>query len=186
MYCTSMTKNETTTALKKAVKKYNTFSIHTERIGKNSWDRDLHSFRITCYRSGGKEGDQVIVTVSGRVRNGHDGDGAAVKTETGWAYHSVSGSCYEPTRGHWWLYGAAEAFQSAVAAVPAHAVITLEVGLDGLSNGYCAEARLHADTLSLVATWTDGRGYEKKMTFLLDVSISAHNSARFGAPTING
>lgn len=84
---------------------------------------------------------------------------------------------YEPKSGCWVITSCqyhAE-LMTAFASIPTGAELSFTAALDALSNGYCARARLHGDVLRLTA-----RKGKTLRTFILDASVCAHNSARFG------
>lgn len=92
-------------------------------------------------------------------------------------YSDGDGNDYEPASGCWVITSCqfhAE-LMTAFASIPTGAELSFTVALDALSNGYCARARLHGDVLRM----TERKGKILR-TFILDASVCAHNSARFG------
>lgn len=92
-------------------------------------------------------------------------------------YSSDSFNTFTPDRGCWSITSLqyCPLVTTAFACVPIGAELEFRVLLDSMSNGYCARAGLHGDVLVMHA-----RKGKIDRSFILDTSIGAHNSARFG------
>lgn len=110
-----------------------------------------------------------------RVGRGHRDD-TCTKDGDVW-YSDRHENDYWPTSGCWVISYAQyhHELMSAFASVPIGSELSFTVALDAHSNGYCARARLHADVLRMTA-----KKGKTLRTFMLDATVCAHNTARFG------
>jgi hypothetical protein len=151
---------------------------------------DAFIFRFTA-----KKDDSVahVIEIPGWVSNGHTSERRThVSKDDG---HRWTTYCetYRPLCGFWSL-SYCDTLINTLELLPRDAEIGLLVYLDAGTNGYLINAKvegdglredgLHCDKLYLVATWTQ-RGKRVRKDFLIDETIGAHNSARFGRPRNN-
>jgi hypothetical protein len=92
-------------------------------------------------------------------------------------YSWEDSNAYEPKRGCWVITSCQfhRELRAAFDSIRTGAELSFNVDLDAFSNGYCARARLHGDVLRMTAK----KGNSSRV-FILDATICAHNTARFG------
>jgi len=162
--------------------------------GRIPYDRPSYSsafiFTVRCVnREREKRTEtEAKIDVPGYVSNGHTSQRETRTHENStWQVYSEP---YRPRHGFWSL-DHLDTLETALELLPADASVAFHVYLDAGTHEYLIRADasmqfgtehgLHADQLYLVASFMK-RGKPVELRFLLDTSIGAHNSARFGAP----
>lgn len=130
------------------------------------------------------------IAVPGRVGNGHTSERTTTEYK-GSRYPKYTGT-YSPRAGFWYLTTCASALIDVLELLPSAAEVSFFVHLDAGTTDYLIAADstlsmethkgLHADHLYLDASYMV-RGKRVSRRFLIDTSVGAHNSARFGCPS---
>lgn len=121
--------------------------------------------------------ERVEFEFEGFIRAGYNDE--VRESEDEYRITSYESRAYKPAAGTWSFslhHRDPGVSETALKLVPIGAKVRFEVGLDYLSNGYMAKARLHGD--ALLAVYTKGK---VKGTLLVDTSVGPLNSVRFGA-----
>lgn len=174
-----MDKNPVTVAIKNSLKKYDHFYLHVERNPNAPSYSDECDFHLTAKHFSVSHPDtsKLNVTAKGSVSNGSTDE---IETyEYNGATHEKYSGVFRPSRGYWSLLGGEDYFRAALKSVPDDAELHFRVCLDAATSEVLTKARLHGDTLKLIAIWKRGTK-EYRREFLLDVWVGHHNSARFG------
>ena len=174
-----MQKNDLTIAFKKIVSTNCRFYVHSRRVGAETWDRDVHEFKVIAHSHYFKKNSvDTTIMLTGRVRNGYNDQAQVGKY--GYESSNMHG-VFEPTSGFTDLD--TDLLQSACAGIPDDAKIALEVQLDNDTTPSMAKASLHGDRVLLIATFErNKRTITRK--FLVQTMVRLHNSARFGGPSL--
>lgn len=179
---TERSDNPTVKAMRDALRTGGTAHIHVDTDPTAAeWARDTMLVRLTvkCEARVGVKRAESKVTVEGipgLLRAGHtDAVTRCTSADRAWNAYSET---YQPKKGFWYLACCYE-LNTALESIPSHASVRFEIYLDSHSNETLVNARLHGDSLRLVATWNQGKR-EVRRVFLLDVSVGPHNSARYG------
>jgi hypothetical protein len=160
--------------------------MHGEAVlDRPSWS-DAFIFRLTIENNSNNTVESRL-RVPGYVSNGN----TSAKEETGEFGNKYMRytETYRPMKGFWSL--SYSRLSDILEVLPREARVSFYVYLDAGTNEYLIRATgcmnydnysgLHGDTLYLLATY---KKYNKTKTleFIVDKSVCAHNSARFGAP----
>lgn len=125
----------------------------------------------------GRERTVLFPGFAARIARGHLDETITSETSRDVWYSDRHSNDYWPASGCWVVPYPQHhpELMSAFASAPIGAELSFTIGLDALSNGYCARARLHGDVLRMSV-----KKGKTLRTFTLDASVCAHNSARFG------
>ncbi len=156
---------------------------------------DSYLWTITAVRESNegdaKKKETCTHVFPGWVSNGHTSTREVIVPKDPesppWMRYTES---YRPLRGYWDLgIVCRERLLDILEELPANARVAFHLYLDAGTNELCVrsdckmhyyqEQGLHVDHLYLCASYLS-RGKERKPRFLIDVSVCAHNSARFG------
>lgn len=178
-----ITKRVTAGDLLRVLKQGSKHFMHGDTVsGRPSYsDAFVFTFYSEKEMKGGGE-SRTTINVPGFVSNGHTSRLKECQSDghTWQTYDEV----YRPSSGHWSMW-AEERLRDILELLPKDTAVAFHVCLDAGTNQLCqmasakmqytTEQGLHADHLYLIAETKRG---ERK--FLLDATVSAHNSARFG------
>jgi hypothetical protein len=150
---------------------------------------DAFIFTMRGRRTVGKSKTETVMEaeVPGYVSNGHTSE----RGEHQYEGRKIVNYCgvYRPQSGYWFLSYSQAALLDVLELLPREAELSFHVYLDAGTNELlvradCAMnheqfAGLHCDHLYLEAT-NKVRGREKTRRYLMDTTVGAHNTARFG------
>lgn len=166
----------------KAMKYDTRLFLHGDaKFDRPSWS-DEYVFTLT--RVDKKPGDIEIkstIEIPGIVRNGTTSHLTTHQSMSGKPFEEYT-EPYRPLRGYWSLY-ACDTFVNLIKTLSPRAEVTLEISLDGGTNGYLKKNGLHTDYLYLATTTrVDKSDRTIKRLYLMDSETGEHNTARFGNP----
>ncbi len=164
--------------------------LHGEALPGREFYSGAYVFTVTAVAEKNGTEIETRVEVPGHVGNGNTSEKHIRQKGRLDEWHTFDG-VYRPLKGYWSLFAHQTQLMSLLRVLPKDAEVSFAVKLDYGTHEYLVRSDakmnretfegLHADHLYLEARYMS-RGEVVRAEFLIDVSVTPHNTARFGAP----